>query len=72
MHDATTAGDAFRCLTTKDEATCFCLAIEVGLSFLHQLVLAVLKPLVSLYGLPGVVRSDNGREIRAQPLLTIF
>lgn len=72
VHDATTAGDAFRCLTVKDEATCFCLAIEVGRSFSHQQVLAVLKRLVSLYGPPRFVRSDNGPELRAQPLLTFF
>ena len=72
VHDATMAGDAFRCLTVKDEATCFCLAIEVGRSFSHQQVLAVLKRLVSLYGPPRFVRSDNGPELRAQPLLTFF
>lgn len=72
VHDATTAGDAFRCLTVKDEATCFCLAIEVGRAFSHQQALAVLKRLVSLYGPPRFVRSDNGPELRAQPLLTFF
>ena len=72
MYDATTAGDAFRCLTVKDEATCFCLAIEVRRAFSHQQVLAVLKRLMSLYGPPRFVRSDNGPELRAQPLLTFF
>ena len=72
VHDATTTGDAFRCLTVKDEATCFCLAIEVRRAFSHQQVLAVLKRLVSLYGPPRFVRSDNGPELRAQPLLTFF
>ena len=72
VHDATTAGDAFRCLTVKDEATCFCLAIEVRRSFSQQGVLAVLKRLVGLYGAPQYVRSDNGPELKAQPLLTFF
>lgn len=72
VYDATTAGDAFRCLTVKDEATCFCLAIEVRRAFSHQQVLAVLKRLMSLYGPPRFVRSDNGPELRAQPLLTFF
>ena len=72
VHDATTAGDAFRCLTVKDEATCFCLAIVVGWSFSQQPVLAVVKRLVALYGPPRFVRSDNGPELRAQPLLTFF
>lgn len=69
VHDATTAGEAFRCLTVKDEATCFCLALEVRRSFSHQQVLTVLRRLVGLYGAPRFLRSDNGPELRAQPLL---
>ena len=70
VHDATTAGEAFRCLTVKDEATCFCLTIEVRRSFSHQQVVTVLKRLVGLYGAPRFLRSDNGPELRAQALLT--
>lgn len=70
VHDATTRGAAFRCLTVKDEATCFCVAIEVERSFSQQQVLTVLKRLVGLYGAPRFLRSDNGPELRAQPLLT--
>jgi putative transposase len=70
VHDATTAGEAFRCLTVKDEVTGFCLAIEVGRSFSHQRVWAVLKRLVGLYGVPQYVRNDNGPELKAQLLLT--
>lgn len=69
VHDATTRGEAFRCLTVKDEATCFCVAIEVRRSFSHQEVLAVMKRLVALYGCPRYIRSDNGPELQAQPLL---
>jgi putative transposase len=72
VHDVTTAGEPFRCLTVKDEATCFCLAIEVDRSFSHQRVIAVLKRLLVLYGRPRYVRSDNGPELMAQPLLTFF
>lgn len=69
VHDATTAGDAFRCLPVKDEATCFCIAIEVARAFSHQHVLKILQRLVNLYGAPRYIRSDNGPELRAQPLL---
>jgi len=72
VHDATIAGNAFRCLTVKDEATCFCLASEVERSFSHQQVLAVLKRLVRHYGPPRYIRSDNGPELRAQPLLAFY
>jgi putative transposase len=70
VHDATMAGEAFRCLTVKDKATCFCLTIEVRRSFSQQQVLTVLKRLVGLYGAPRFLRSDNGPELWAQPLLT--
>ncbi|MDR4484892.1 MAG: IS3 family transposase [Nitrospirales bacterium] len=48
FHDVPTKGEAFRCLTVKDEAICFCLTIEVKRSFSQQEVLAVLKRLVGL------------------------
>ncbi|MEJ2231101.1 MAG: IS3 family transposase [Nitrospirales bacterium] len=69
VHDATTVGEAFRCLTVKDEATCFCLAIEVERAFSHQHVLKILQRLVNLYGAPRYIRSDNGPELCAQPVL---
>lgn len=52
MDDPITAEDTFRCFRVKDETVCFCLAIEVGWSFSHQQVLAVLKQLVTPYGTP--------------------
>lgn len=72
VHDATSTGEPLRCLTVKDEATRWCLAIEVDRSLSHQRVIAVLKRLVVLYGSPRYVRSDNGPELMAQPLLTFF
>lgn len=69
VHDATTAGEAFRCLTVKDEATCFCVASEVARAFSHQHVRKILHRLVKLYGAPRYIRRANGPELRAQPLL---
>lgn len=54
----------------KDEATRWCLAIEVDRSLSHQRVIAVLTRLLVLYGHPRYVRSANGPELMAQPLLT--
>ncbi len=39
VHDVTTDGHAFRCLTVKDEHTRWCLAIEVARSFTHERVI---------------------------------
>ena len=72
VHDAPSTGEPLRWLTVKDEATRWCLAIEVDRSLSHQRVIAVLKRLVVLYGSPRYVRSDNGPELMAQPLLTFF
>lgn len=72
VHDVATAGELFRCLTMKDEMACFCAAIAVARSFSHQQVLMVLKRLLMLYGSSRHVRSDNGPELMAQPLLTFF
>lgn len=72
VHDVTTAGEPFRCVTVKDEATGICFAIEVDRTFSQQRVIAVLKRLLVLYGRPRYVRSNNGPELLAQPLLTFF
>ncbi len=72
VHDVTSSGEPFRCLTVKDEATRLCLAIEVDRSLSHQRVLAVLKRLLVFYGHPRYVRSDNGPELVAQNLTAFF
>ncbi len=72
VHDATSAGEPFRCLTVKDEATRLCLAIEVDRVLSHQRVIDVLKRLLVLYGRPRYVRSDNGPELVAQNLTTFL
>ena len=43
----------------KDEATAFCLNIEVGTSIRNGDVGAVLKNLIARYGRPKAIRSDN-------------
>ena len=56
----------------KDEDACLCVAIEVARAFSHQDVLRILQRLVNLYGAPRYIRSYNGPELRAQPLLAFF
>ena len=72
VHDVTSSGEPFRCLTVKDEATRLCLAIEVDRALSHQRVIEVLKRLLVLYGRPRYVRSDNGPELVAQNLTTFL
>lgn len=73
MYDATMAGDVFRCLMVQDEATCFCLAIEVRRSLLHASAGAGCLETVGepLWATPHCPE-DNGPELQAQPLLTFF
>jgi putative transposase len=72
VHDVTTDGQAFRCLTVKDEHTRWCLAIEVARSFTHARVIEVLTRLIAQYGCPQYLRSDNGPEFIAGALLKFF
>jgi putative transposase len=72
VHDVTTDGQAFRCLTVKDEATRLCLAIVVARSFSHERVIEVLTWLLRLYGHPTYIRSDNGPELIAHALTMFF
>lgn len=72
VHDVTTNGQAFRCLTVKDEHTRWCLAIEVARSFTHERVIEVLTQLIARYGCPQYLRSDNGPEFIAEALQKFF
>ena len=72
VHDVTIDGQAFRCLTVKDENTRWCVAIEVARSFSHERVIEVLTRLIRRYGRPTYIRSDNGPELIAQALTTFF
>ena len=72
VHDTYGHGEPFRCLTVKDEATRFCLAIAVGRSLTHQHVIAVLRQLIARYGRPRYLRSDNGPEFIAHNLVTFL
>lgn len=68
MHDTSGQGESFRCLTVKDEATRFCLAIAVGRSLTHAHLLEVLRQLIARHGRLRYLRSDNGPELVAYKL----
>jgi putative transposase len=66
IHDAAANGLRFKCLTVVDEYTRECLAITVDRSLPARRVLDVLGHLVTRYGPPGYLRSDNGPEFIAR------
>jgi len=68
VHDSYGHGEPFRCLTVKDEATRFCLAIAVGRSLTQRHVIEVLRQLIARHGRPRYLRSDNGPELVANKL----
>lgn len=68
VHDRYHDAEPLRCLTVKDEATGYCLKIETGRHLQHQNVKEVLRELVTRYGRPRAIRSDNGSEFLANAL----
>jgi putative transposase len=68
VHDRYHDAEPLRCLTVKDEATGYCLKIETGRHLQHQNVREVLRDLVTRYGRPRAIRSDNGSEFLAKAL----
>lgn len=68
VHDSYGNAQKFRCLTVKDEATGYCLAIEVSTSISNLDMQRLLKSLISRYGRPKAIRSDNGAEFLANSL----
>lgn len=65
VHDACANGQRLKLLTVVDEWTRECLAIEVGARINSSRVIDVLSRLMSLYGRPAYLRSDNGPEFVA-------
>jgi len=68
VHDRHHDTQTLRCLTVKDEATGYCLAIKVDRNLRHDDVRAVLQELVCRDGKPRAIRCDNGREFLAEAL----
>ena len=68
VHDRDAAGRVIRCLTVKDEATAYALAMVPARSYHAADVQAVLERLVREYGYPAYLRSDRGSEFIAADL----
>ena len=69
VHDRTEDGRPLKWLSTVDEYTRECLALEVGRSFKSRDVIDVLEELIVIRGAPAHVRSDNGPEFIAKAIV---
>ena len=69
VFDACANGQQLKCLTVVDEYTRESLAIDVADSIRSSRVIKVLSQLISTYGAPKVLRSDNGPEFVSRALL---
>lgn len=69
VFDTCANGQTLKCLTIVDEWTRECLAIDVAGGIRSGRVIEVLTQLVSLYGAPRYLRSDNGPEFVAAAIL---
>ncbi len=69
VFDTCASGQTLKCLTTVDEWTRECLAIDVAGGIRSGRVIEVLAQLVSVHGAPRYLRSDNGPEFVAAAIL---
>jgi putative transposase len=69
VFDACASGQTLKCLTTVDEFTRECLAIDVGWSIRSGRVIEVLSKLVSVRRAPRYLRSDNDPEFVSRAIL---
>lgn len=69
VFDGCANGQQLKCLTVLDEFTRECLAIDVAGSIRSGRVIEVLSRLVTLYGAPKYLRSDNGPEFVSRAVL---
>ncbi len=68
VHDCCHDSEPLRHLTVKDEATGYCLAIKTGRHLRHIHVKALLRELITRYGRPRAIGSDNRSGLLARAL----
>lgn len=67
--DACANGQQLKCLTVIDEYTREALAIDVAGGIRSARVIEVLTKLISVYGAPSALKSDNGPEFVPRAIL---
>lgn len=70
VFDRSADGRVIKCLTIVDDATHESVATVPALSFGGVAVTRVLEQLSKIRGLPGVIRTDNGKEFCGRAMLT--
>ena len=70
VHDALESGRSIRCMTIVDDYSRTCLGIVVDSSLSGQRVCEELSFLISLYGKPATLVSDNGPEFTSKQVLS--
>jgi putative transposase len=68
VHDRYHDAERLRCLTVKDEGTGYCLAINTDRHLQHQHLQALLWELITRFGCPRAIRSDNESVLLARAL----
>jgi transposase InsO family protein len=69
VSDKTATGRKLKILTVVDEHTRECLALEVATSIRSHHLIETLSRLMSIYGKPGFIRSDNGPEFTSKSII---
>ncbi len=72
VHDSYGNGHKFRCLTIKDEATSYCLDIYTAEHIRNTDIQQLLRQLITRFGKPKAIRSDNGPELTAIDLQNLI
>ena len=62
LFDAVLDGRIIKILTVEDIFSRFSLGIDCGFSIPAKVVIEVLKDCIGLYGIPGIIRTDQGPE----------
>jgi len=65
LFDAVLDGRIIKILTVEDIFSRFSLGIDCGFSIPAKVVIEVLKDCIGLYGIPGIIRTDQGSEFRS-------
>ena len=65
LFDSITDGRYIKIMTVEDLFSRFSLGIEVGFSITAKVVIEVIKECLRLYGIPRIIRTDQGPEFRS-------
>ncbi|GAB6184127.1 IS3 family transposase [Thermodesulfovibrio hydrogeniphilus] len=65
LFDSLTDRRLIKIMTIEDLMSRFCVGIEVGFSITANMVIEVIERCINVYGIPRVIRTDQGSEFRS-------